>query len=144
MICRNCGAETADNAAFCSKCGAPVQEQPQNGYYEPEYIPVRQPVTGTAGPDATPIFVLGILSLALPALGGLICAIICLSKVKKFLAAGGVLAGKAKVGKILGTVGLILSILYMVFWVIYALYFIIVAIVAAAGGLSNYSSSYWY
>ena len=108
------------------------------------YTAEPQPASGDL--NDTPILITGILAIALcwTGIGGLICAIINKSKVKKFLAAGGVLAGKAKVGKILGTVGLILSILYMVFWVIYALYFIILAIVAAAGGLSNYSSSYWY
>ncbi|MBR6922397.1 MAG: zinc ribbon domain-containing protein [Clostridia bacterium] len=141
MICKNCGAQTADNAAFCSKCGAPVQEQPQNGYYEPEYIPVRQPVTETAGPDATPIFVLGILSLALPALGGLICAIICRKKVKEYLANGGKLTGLAKVGNILSIVGLAVSIFTCVYITIYL--FIVFAIYGTAiftmmlGALSN-------
>jgi hypothetical protein len=168
MFCKNCGAQIPDGSVFCTECGTRVQEEPvqeepvaqepiqeepvQPEYVQPEYTPVEQPVY-TAEPQPasgdlndTPILITGILAIALcwTGIGGLICAIICMSKVKKFLAAGGVLAGKAKVGKILGTVGLILSILYMVFWVIYALYFIILAIVAAAGGLSNYSSSYWY
>ncbi len=121
----------------------PIQEEPVQQEYvppvQPEYTPVEQPVY-TAEPQPasgdlndTPILITGILAIALcwTGIGGLICAIICMSKVKKFLAAGGVLAGKAKVGKILGTVGLILSILYMVFWVIY-FFVIIIGIIGSA------------
>ncbi|MBR6922398.1 MAG: zinc-ribbon domain-containing protein [Clostridia bacterium] len=169
MFCKNCGAQIPDGSVFCTECGTrvqeepvqePVQEEPVQPEYvppvqepvQPEYTPVEQPVY-TAEPQPasgdlndTPILITGILAIALcwTGIGGLICAIINKSKVKKFLAAGGVLAGKAKVGKILGTVGLILSILYIVFWVGYICWWIIWTIIAAAGGLSNYTSSYWY
>lgn len=154
MYCKNCGAEIADGSAFCTECGAPVQKeepiqqepiqqepiqqepvQPQYVQAEPQYTPV-QPA---ADVNSTPILITGILALALcwTGIGGLICAIICMNKVKQFQAAGGVLAGKAKVGKILGTLGLVFSILYMVFWVIY----FIVVIVAAIGGALNNASS---
>ena len=138
MICKNCGAQIPDGSAFCTECGAPVQqEQPiqQEPVQQPQYTPV-QPVVNDPGLNATPILITGILALALcwTGIGGLICAIICMSKVKKFQAAGGVIAGKAKVGKILGTLGLVFSILYIVFWCVY---FIVVVAAAATGVIQN-------
>ena len=134
MICKNCGAQLPDGSTFCTQCGSAVQpEQAQ-----PQYTPV-QPADAAA--NATPILILGILALALNSIpyagwiGGLICGILCANKVKAYLAAGGVLAGKAKVGKILGLVGLILSIVMAVVWIIV----IIVAIVTAAAAASTIS-----
>ncbi len=31
MICRNCGYEQSENAAFCANCGHPMQNQPDKG-----------------------------------------------------------------------------------------------------------------
>lgn len=50
---------------------------------------------------------------------GLIFAIIAKSKVRKYVATGATLAGKAKVGHILATIALILSILAIVFFIFY-------------------------
>ena len=143
MICKNCGAEIADGSAFCTQCGAPVQqEQPQA---QPQPQPVYNAAVSTPAPEGKPILILGILSLALNSIpyvgwiGGLICAIICAKKVKAYLAAGGQLTGVAKVGKILGTVGLIVSIVSAVIWFIA----IIVAIIAAIAG-SAATSYYSY
>ena len=139
MICKNCGAQIPDGSAFCTECGAPVQqEQPVQ---QPQYTPV-QPVVNDPELNATPILITGILALALcgTGIGGLICAIICLSKVKKFQAAGGVLAGKAKVGKILGTLGLVFSIIAIVSYCISFVVGIIGGIIQAAGNTSTYWS----
>ena len=68
---------------------------------------------------------------------GLILAIVNKNKVKEFLAQGGQLAGKAKVGKILGTLGLVFSIITLVIAVIYIIIFAIVG-GAAASGSFNY------
>ena len=135
MVCKNCGAQIPDGSAFCTECGAPVQQE------QPQYTPVQQPVVNDPALNDTPILITGILALALCAtgIGGLICAIICMSKVKKYQAAGGVIAGKGKVGKILGTIGLICSIIYIVIWVIYFIYFIVIVII---GGALNGASSY--
>ena len=147
MICRNCGAQIADGSSFCTECGAPVQQepiqqqpaQPQYTPVEPQYTPSQPVVNNDPALNATPILITGILALALCAtgIGGLICAIICMSKVKAYQAAGGVISGKAKVGKILGTVGLIFSILYIVFWAIYTIVVVIGAIGGAIGGASG-------
>ncbi len=40
MFCNKCGAKLADDSAFCSSCGAPVQRvsaQPQQSYQQPSY-----------------------------------------------------------------------------------------------------------
>ena len=144
MYCKNCGAEIADGSTFCTQCGAPVQQaQPQA---QPQPQPQPQPVytaePAVQAPEGKPRLILGILSLALNSIpyvgwiGGLICAILCAKKVKAYLAAGGQLTGAAKVGKILGTVGLIVSIVCAV---IYAIA-IIVAIIGAIAGSISYSS----
>ena len=142
MICKNCGAEIADGSTFCTQCGAPVQQEQPQQPQQPQQ-PVYTAAPAAQAPEGKPILILGILSLALnsiPYVGwiaGLICAIICAKKVKAYLAAGGQLTGAAKVGKILGTVGLIVSIVMAVVWFIV----IIVAIVAAVGAAA--SSSYY-
>ncbi len=139
MVCKNCGAQIPDGSAFCTECGAPVQQEPIQ-QEQPQYTPVQQPVVNDPALNATPILITGILALALceTGIGGLICAIICMSKVKKYQAAGGVIAGKAKVGKILGTLGLVFSILWIVG---YCIYFIALLILAASGALSNFNFS---
>lgn len=149
MICKNCGAQIPDGSSFCTECGAPVQQEPvqqepvQQQYEQPQYTPVMN----SAPVNTTPILIFGILALALSLcipyvgwIGGLICAIICSKKVKEYTAAGGVIAGKVKVGKILGTVGLIASIVMAVVWFIA----IIVSIIAAIAGSSSSSFNYYY
>jgi hypothetical protein len=142
MYCKNCGAEIADGSTFCTQCGAPVQQEQPQAQPQPQPQPVYTAEPAVQAPEGKPILILGILSIALNSIpyvgwiGGLICAIICANKVKAYLAAGGQLTGVAKVGKILGTVGLIISIVCAV---IYAIA-IVVAIIGAIAGSINYSS----
>ncbi len=78
------------------------------------------------------ILTFGILGIIFGALGGLLGIIfssISLSKAKKYAAEGNELTGKAKTGKILATVGLILGILGVVFSIIFSV---------AGGVLSQY------
>lgn len=81
MFCRNCGANNADNAAFCVNCGAtlnaeqpvqqPVYQQPvqQPVYQQPVQQPVyQQPVRNVPVPGkgmGIAGMILGIISLAL-------------------------------------------------------------------------------
>ena len=62
--------------------------------------------------NSTKTMVFGIIAIALceTGIGGIIFGAIALSEAKKYAAAhDGVVSGKAKVGKILGTVGLIVD-----------------------------------
>lgn len=74
----------------------------------------------------------GIVSLIFAETGllGLIFAIVAKGKVKKFLATGATLTGKAKVGHILATIALVLSIIALVAIVLYCVIFTV--------GLSSY------
>ena len=66
--------------------------------------------------------------------GGIVCGILCRSKVREYLDAGGALTGKVNTGKTLGQVGLIVSIvmaaltvLAVILWIMF--YFGILAVV---------------
>jgi len=110
---------------------APVQEQPvqaQLVYEQPVYeTPAYQEPVVQSSPEAaalsTPILVFGILGLSFACIPyvnflGIIFSAIAKKKVKQFLACGGVLSGKAKVGNILATVGLIIGIIFTVIFAI--------------------------
>ena len=92
------------------------------------------------------VLVFGILGIAFActfylSFLGIIFGAIALSKAKQYVNSGYVLTGRAKVGKILGMVGLILGIVLTVILLIV----IVVAIIAAASySGSYYSSNYYY
>ena len=112
----------------------PVYQQPAAPASEPVY---RAPVVNTeAAALSTPILVFGIMGLAFActfwlSFLGIIFSAIGKGKVKAFLAAGGQLSGKAKVGSILAKVGLILGIVLTVFFVIYLI--VVIAVAASHG-----------
>lgn len=85
-------------------------------------------------PNASKALTFGILSLVFCGTGilGLIFAIIGMKKAKAYAAETGVLAGKAKVGKILSIIGLVSSIFMLIYWI-----FAIVLIGAAQSGALN-------
>lgn len=153
MFCQNCGTQLPEDVKFCPECGAPVEiidplrneptvEEPvvaaapvfeQPVYETPTY---REPVVQSS-PEAqalsTPILVFGILGLSFACIPyvnflGIIFSAIAKSKVKQFLGLGGVLSGKAKVGSILATVGLIIGIILTVI-------FAIIITIAIFGGI---------
>ena len=115
---------------------APVYQQP--AYEQPVY---REPaVNEEAASLSTPILVFGIMGLAFAcsfylSFLGIIFSAIGKGKVKQFLAAGGQLSGKAKVGSILAKVGLIVGIILTVFFVIWL---IVMIAIAANGGYRYY------
>lgn len=128
----------------------PQYAQPQ---YQPQQYDYAQPQYNAGAPMEDPverglsksILIFGILGIAFActfylSFLGIIFGAIALSKAKKYAASGYVVTGRAKVGKILGLVGLILGIVMVVILLIV----IIVAIVAAASYNSYYSSSYYY
>ena len=156
VVCPYCGVQLAANAApqqpqpaYDQQNAQPQYQQP--AYQQPQYQqPVyQQPQYGAQAPMEDPqeramsksALIWGILGIAFASsfylsILGIIFSAIGLSKAKKYVAAGYPLTGRAKVGRILSIIGLILAIVMTVIFVIY----IIVAVIAAAA----YSSSYYY
>ena len=157
-----CGICGAPNDAAATQPAEPQYAQPADPYaqqpqqYQPQqynqYQPQQynQPQYGAAVEDpaerslSKSILIFGILALAFCctfylAFLGIVFGAIAMSKAKKYAAAYP-LTGRAKTGKILGTVGLILGIVLTVI----LLLIIIVAIVAAASYSSSYSNYYYY
>ena len=151
-FCPNCGAPIA--APEAEEPIAPTVEEPVASVVEPVYeqpvyeqpaAPVyqqpvyRDPIVNEeAASLSTPILVFGIMGLAFActfwlSFLGIIFSAIGKGKVKAFLAAGGQLSGKAKVGNILAKVGLIVGIILTVFFVIY-----LIVIIALAANHSGY------
>ena len=121
-FCPNCGAQVPDGTAYCTNCGAAIKtEQPQTYQVKTEVVT----------PNTTPILVFGILSLCLTAILGIIFGSIARNKAKVLALQGYPITGKAKVGQILGTIGLICGIISTIVIAIYALVAIIIAIGAA-------------
>ena len=119
LYCSNCRAQLDDSEKFCNNCGTAVSEniaqqpEPQNIHVEQHY---ESPI---ADKYASASLVMGILSLVLGGgILGIIFGAIANSKASLYVAATGVLSGKAKAGKLMGTIGLILSILGLVAMVI--------------------------
>ena len=120
----------------------PVQ-QPPYAQPEPAYA---QPVPGN--PDerdkAKSILIFGILAIAFAcsyyvSFMGIVFGAITANKVKEYIAAYP-LAGKAKVGSILGKVGLIVGIVFTVL----SLITIIACTCSSCGSSSNYYGGYYY
>ena len=116
-----------DGAKFCTKCGgiAPESEaHTADDAYAPEII--LDPITEEAREScANKSLVLGIISLAIgsvPVIGSVpsfILALVGKKQVKKYeYLNGGVVNGKAKVGKMLTTIGIPYSILTFVYYII--------------------------
>lgn len=116
MICKNCGAEVADETKFCQNCGAMIEAEPvpaEAPVYEA--VPVEQP----AGPG----LVWGILGLAFGCTAilsflGIIFSAIGVGKAKKYAKQGYPLTGKNKAGSILSKIGLPVSIVVLVLFII--------------------------
>lgn len=125
MFCKNCGQTMEEGRKFCPNCGAPV-DAPAEPSGAPVYAERYEPAM-----SSTPVLVWGIIGLAFScsfyfSFLGIIFSAIGLSKAKAFFAANGQLFGKAKVGKILATVGLIVSI------VMTGLAVLLIAVIGAA------------
>lgn len=144
MTCKNCGANIPEGAQFCVNCGAPAP-QPEPVYQQPVYT-YEQSAPVEPSVSATSVLIFGILGLAfgwtgVSSLVGLIFSIIGLSKAKKYAAEVGELTGKAKIGKILSTIGLVVAILAMVAAVLVVLYYVIFIVIIGGAALS---SNYYY
>ena len=115
MFCKFCGNEVADDMKFCPKCGATVEstEIPSvDELFAEPYAANDEEKDSTSNK----CLIFGILSLALSGLVGFILALVGLKQVNKYAAInGGIIDGKAKVGKILSTVAIPLSILSFIY-----------------------------
>lgn len=138
MICKNCGAEIADNTRFCQFCGSAIEAE----------APAEEPIVPAAPEAAAPVqpmyaeepvkgpgLVWGLLGVifadtAILSLLGLIFSIVGLSKANRYAANGYVLTGKDKAGKILSIIGLVLSIVVMVA--------LVIAVIAGVGVAMQY------
>ena len=150
--CAHCGSALQDTDAFCTNCGASSVEKADSGFataYRPEagFNPADTQSTPLNATDfidpvvaaenkknATKALVFGILSLVLcyiPILN-IIFAILAKGTGKKVLANNptGVAKVFARIGNILGIVGLALSIFYTVFWELYILYIVFILFIA--------------
>ncbi len=124
----------------------PVYREPV--YQQPETPAYQQPVvqeSPAAAALSTPILIFGILGIAFActfylSFLGIIFSAIAKGKVKQYLAEGGVLSGKAKVGNILAKVGLIVGIILAALFV---LWLIVMIIAAVTNGYSSSSRIYW-
>ena len=144
MFCQNCGSALDDGVKFCPNCGAavfapqpeepaeqPVYEEPAGSLCEQPAEPVKEePVVAAPAVDpklnalAKGSLIFGIIGLSCTctfwlSLLGIIFSAIGRGKVKAYLAAGGELHGKAKVGSILSKFGLIFGIILFVFFVLW-------------------------
>ena len=125
MNCKYCGNEINEGAAFCATCGkVAFESEPLAVVLEtPEEIEQRSGLAGR-------ILTLGILALAFAetfflSFLGIIFGAMAKSKASRYEIECGELTGKARVGKILGTIGLILGIVLSVIAVIYVAFVVI-------------------
>ncbi len=142
MFCENCGTQLPDNATACNVCGAminnaaaePAAYEPAEAAYIPSepmaYTPA-EPTYYTPAPEytadaatlsslATNSLVMGILGLCLcfvPILG-IIFSKKGMKKASEYNSMATAPSGKAKTGKILGTIGLVFSIIYTICFII--------------------------
>lgn len=145
MFCKYCGNELPETSEFCPKCG----KNQGNAEFVPQTVYMNEGGEYSYGEDdsikkeksklANDIMIYGIIAVAasvivgLP-LVGLIFACIAKSKLKKYALEYEEIDGRANIGKILSTVGLIVSIVYIVLIVaIISLYLLMFGMMAYIG-----------
>lgn len=146
MFCRKCGYKLTEDDDFCPNCGAAAPETVKpDSVSEPENRD-SDPVESVPGVSDTHAMVIGIVSAALASAPGACIASIILGKkavreAQDYLDANGRYSGKARAGRITGTVGRIVGIVMTVFW---ALYFTLMTVFFAllmAGALDGFMES---
>ena len=117
MFCKFCGNELADDMKFCPKCGAttaPTDIPSVDELFDAEpYVSYDDEEKNST---STKSLVLGILSLVFSGLVGFILALVGMKQVKKYAALNdGIINGKARVGKILCSIGIPVSIFSFIY-----------------------------
>lgn len=113
MYCSKCGREISENAAFCSNCGQAVNvnEKQKEPYVEPlHYQYSSEPKRKEADGYAIASLVLGILGFfCLPIIGGILAIVFGNMSLRE-----NGQSTMARVGKILGIIGLSIMIICVV------------------------------
>ena len=140
MFCPNCGKEIDDDAMHCVHCGGkvaeePAYQQPQQPVYvvqqQPVYVMPQQPAQEKPKENIFAIIALvasclGILTLGLTCILGIVFGFLGLNEAKKT----GKGKGMSKAGLIVGFIGVGLIVLSVVLpVVIYLLYLLVVFII---------------
>ena len=122
MYCKFCGNEIADGVKFCPKCGAATETTSAptvDEVFTTEFTatPTVDPAAEQAkNSRANKSLVFGILSLVFGSIVGLIFAILGIKNAKAYAALNrGIVEGKAKVGKILSTIGIPVAIITFIY-----------------------------
>lgn len=141
MICKNCGATVENGSQFCTNCGTPVPMQEMNNYQPPVQDYGQPPVYEEPKPTSdNKILVLGIIAVALARISRLgvipysvfayygifgipaiILGSLALKSATDYELYCGALTRKARIGRILGKVALIVGIVTCSFFAIYLL-----------------------
>lgn len=128
MKCTICGAELAENATFCEKCGAIID----NSANEQEVVASESVVDAAQDPGkglGIASLICGILSLVgFGCLPGVIGVILGFISKKKSAAVGLEAAKPTKIGIILSIIGIVLGILAAIL----AIIIIVIIMIAAA------------
>ena len=125
------------------------QTQYQKSEYQYQQPVYQQPLYQQAPvSNNTSFFVLAIVGLALScsfglSIVGIILSAIALSKTNKYFAMGGLYAGKAKVAKILSTVGLWAGIGFSIIFIIYVVFYAMI-IGSFISEPTTFDPSYYY
>jgi uncharacterized membrane protein YidH (DUF202 family) len=145
MYCTFCGTENNDGAKFCANCGSPLEARQQEEKVEEaqySYEPIDLTTTlreAEKDRQGASLLGTGITAMVFSCVTfflsfvGIILAAVGLGKARSFERNFTTLDGKAKVGKILSTIALIIGIIMTVFSVLYFA-LIIVIIVESLGG----------
>ncbi len=112
MFCNKCGYQLNDNSAFCTNCGASVDPSSETYSHEPSKESKKAVRENDAANQIFVWAIIGIVcSIFISGYLGLIFSIIAAVKAKKYRLVHGQLHGKAKTGKTLATVGIIIGII---------------------------------
>ena len=174
MFCKSCGSQVNDGLKFCPSCGTPVtsknnvyQSASQQPYATSDYN-YQNPMSSNldmSAKESKSLLIKGILSISfggcsilwllgycIPIVNyvasfvifafsivGLVFGAMVLKKSKKQA-----LTGKAKTGKTLGLVGLILSVVVLAISLVAACIIIILLLIYGAGFFATLSSGYYF
>jgi len=132
---------------FCKKCGSglPAMENESSVNTDNRPVPVAEAAAPKEHPEALKCMILGIVSLVLcwegiSTIAAIILAAIALSAAGRIQAAGQ-MTTKAKVGKILALVALIISLVVVAVAVIVLIVYLVIFVTAAGAGAAAYFGS---